>query len=190
MSQKLRRIPAVTNTFSGALGETRAVAELIRCGMKVAKPYWNDDEMDLLVFIDVGQRIVPLPVQVKSRQFLRSEEKIFIPIKKKYITGNPGLCLILYYPKGDEFWVIHGSANIIKAYDAQAAWNSKHTMFTHIVEDGDVRLAFLKSNDAFDKDWKVDKQDASDISQRLASTAKDIRQNCDAVKGLEAFWTF
>lgn len=190
MPQKLRRIHAVTNTFSGALGEARTAAELIRCKIRVAKPYWDDDEMDLLVFIDIGQRIVPLPVQVKSRQFLRNEDRIFIPIKKKYITRNPGLCLILYYPKDDEFWVIHGSSNIINAYDAQVAWNRKHTMFTDIIDDCDVRLAFPKSDKAFDKKWKVDKKDASDISRRLASTAKDILAKNDTVNGLESLWTF
>lgn len=190
MPYKLKRIPTVTNTFSGALGEARIAAELIRCGIKVAKPYWNDDEMDLLAFLNIGEQVVPLPIQVKSRQFLKGEDKVFIPIKKQYIAKNEGLCLLLYFPQDDSIWLINGKRNIIQAYDAQFSWNPKHTMFSAIHKDGTVGFAFFRAHTGFDTYWKIDKSDVSDISRRFCAVAKAILGHNKRVRGLQAFWTF
>ena len=47
---QVTRLHALTNTYSGVVGEMAAATALIRAGLQVAKPYWNDDEVDLLVF--------------------------------------------------------------------------------------------------------------------------------------------
>lgn len=46
MPKPFRRVPALTNTFSGVAGEARVAAELLRAVLKAAKPYWTDDEAD------------------------------------------------------------------------------------------------------------------------------------------------
>lgn len=188
MPYKLRRIHAVTNTFSGVLGEVRIAAELLRCGFKVAKPYWNDDEMDLLAFLTVGTQIVPIPIQVKSRQFMRGEGRTFISIKKAYVSRNMGLCLFLYYPAEDTMWLINGREAIIGAYNAQASWDANHTRYAKIKKGANVKFAFPKAETSFDSKWKIDTSDASDISRRLAAVAKKTLEHNKIVKGLEALW--
>jgi hypothetical protein len=70
MPERIRRVPALTNTFSGVAGEARVAAELVRGGFRVAKPLWTDDEADLLVLMRTDGALLPIVVQVKSVQFL------------------------------------------------------------------------------------------------------------------------
>jgi hypothetical protein len=103
----IRRIHALENTFSGVAGEARIAAEFVRCGLRVAKPYWTDDEVDLVVLYRHENSVLPLPVQVKSLQFLESKtRKLSDPrflsgLKKRYVEKNPALCLAIYRPDED-----------------------------------------------------------------------------------------
>jgi len=54
--KKLRAVHALTNTYPGVAAEIRAVAEFVRRGLKVSKPYWTDDKIDLLMLIPEKSR--------------------------------------------------------------------------------------------------------------------------------------
>ncbi len=69
----IRRVPALSNTFSGVAAEARVAAELVRQGFRVAKPLWTDDEVDLIVLCKGEGTALPIPIQVKSVQFLESK---------------------------------------------------------------------------------------------------------------------
>lgn len=74
---KAKRALALNNTYSGILGEMAVASLLLRSGYKVAKPYWNNDVIDLIVLIraESGHSYLPIPVQVKSVQLLGGTKK-------------------------------------------------------------------------------------------------------------------
>lgn len=121
-THKPSRVPALNNTYSGAVGELAVATILLRCGHKVAKPFWNNDAMDLVVLhrCKDGTNHLVIPVQVKSVQRLQSLNKE-IPIsglKKKYLDRIPGLCLAIYSPEFNRMWFIPGADKIRELHAA------------------------------------------------------------------------
>lgn len=104
------------NTYSGAVGELAVATILLRCGQKVAKPYWNNDVMDLVVLhrCKDGVTHMVIPVQVKSIQRLQSlsEEIPISGLKKRYLDRTPNLCLAIYSPEFNRIWFVPGADNI------------------------------------------------------------------------------
>ncbi len=92
--EMIRRIHALESTFSGVAGEARIAAELVRCGLRAAKPYWTNGEVDLIVLHQHENGVFPVPVQVKSVQFLESksrklsEPRFLSRLKKRYVEKN------------------------------------------------------------------------------------------------------
>src|SRR5271156_6817625 len=161
MPERIRRVPALTNTFSGVAGEARVAAELVRGGFRVAKPLWTDDEADLLVLMRTDGALLPIVVQVKSVQFLPDSQgqvpvRVFAQgLKKRYLLKSPAFLLALYRVDEDFIYLIPGPGNIISAYDAQRRFNKKHKMFSSLRDDDDVRIA-LDFEDKLLRSWKVD----------------------------------
>jgi len=119
--RRANRIHALNNTYSGLVGEMAIATALLRCGYKVAKPYWNNDVMDLLIVSrDESGHHLCMPIQVKSIQKLTSEsqEVAVQGLKKHYVERQPGLCLGIYSPELNKIWFIAGSHNIRKVHHA------------------------------------------------------------------------
>jgi hypothetical protein len=116
---QMKRLNVLRNTYSGVIGEMAIATALIRRGYKVAKPYWNDDVIDLLVLLphESGHSFVPIPIQIKSLQ-PASEKECGDGLKKKYVDRTPLLCLAIYSPEHDRIWFIPGAHNIRKAHRA------------------------------------------------------------------------
>jgi hypothetical protein len=117
-----RRILALDNSYSGVAGELAIAMALLRSGYRVAKPYWNNDVMDLLILWrdESGHSHSVIPVQVKSVQRGSSKNRE-VPIKglmKKYVQRHPELCLAIYSPELDKVWFIPGAHNILKVHRA------------------------------------------------------------------------
>lgn len=184
---KVKRVHALTNTASGVAGEARVAAELARCGIQVAKPYWNDDEVDLLVLWRSGQTLYPVPVQVKAVQRLdnKGSNDFIQKLKKRYVERLPSLCLAIYEPKSDRIWFIDTSERIRQVYKDQANWH-KHKPYEELTDDKDVRigLSLTDKESRLDKDWLVPRDDASWLSTRIARATKPIRD----AKALEALF--
>lgn len=115
-TNKPTRVLALDNTYSGAVGELAVATTLLRCGHKVAKPYWNNDAMDLVVLhrCKDGATHMVIPVQVKSIQRLQSlsEEIPISGLKKRYLDSIPNLCLAIYSPEFNRIWFVPGADNI------------------------------------------------------------------------------
>src|SRR5580704_18972552 len=117
---RARRLLGLTNTYSGIAGELAVATALLLSGYKVAKPYWNNDAMDLLVLWqnESGHSHSVIPVQVKSVQ-RGSSKKTEIPIdglKKKYVQRHPSLCLGIFSPELNKVWFIPGARNILRVH--------------------------------------------------------------------------
>lgn len=185
---KIRRVHALTNTASGSAGEARVAAELARCGIMTAKPYWNDDEVDLLVLWRDGHTLFPVPVQVKSIQRLQDKGKhdYISGLKKRYVEGLPSLCLAIYNPASDRIWFIDTAEQIREVYKKQASWH-KHVPYADLTRDDDVRIGLDLTGEQcwLDDDWLVPQDDASWLSRRVHRATKPLRQ----IKALEAVLT-
>jgi hypothetical protein len=159
MSRGIRRIHALTNTFSGIAGEARIAAELVRCGFRVAKPYWCDDEVDLLVLHRSSQPNVALPlsIQIKSVQFLPQKdgslnERVFIQgLKKRYVTKSPAFGLAIYRVDTDEIFFIDGQPNVEAVYESQRSYHARE---------------FASSEQNY---WNRDQQEHSEWQGRFSS---------------------
>lgn len=175
---KVKRVHALTNTASGAAGEARVAAELTRCGIQAAKPYWNDDEVDLLVLWRDGQTLYPVPVQVKSVQRLHDKggNDFISGLKKRYVDGLPSLCLAIYHPKTDRIWFIDTAERIKQVYAAQVDWH-KHVPYAELADDDDVRIGLNLAEKAsrLDAEWLVPRDDASWLSRRIVRATQPIR---------------
>lgn len=183
------------NTFSGIAGEARVAAELVRCGLRVAKPYWADDEVDLLVLVEAQRGLeVPLPIQVKSIQLApphpaADREEARRPaihgLKKRYVEQNPALCLAIYRPDTDDIWFINGAENIKRVYDEQASASARgERPYTELREEDDVTIAVEPAPDAL-REWLVPKGDAAWITERLARTMRKVVRERRASAWLE-----
>ena len=196
MSQRIRRIHALTNTFSGIAGEARIAAELVRCGFRVAKPYWSDDEVDLLVLQRSSQPNIALPlsIQVKSVQFLPQKDgtlkdRVFIQgLKKRYVTKSPAFGLAIYRVDTDEIFFIDGQANVQEVHESQSIWNKKHVPFGSLADDKDVRIA-VHFDDGLKGDWKVDRDTPSWLTARMRRIVEEVEKGNLAAQVLDALWT-
>jgi len=188
----LARAATLDSNPAGVAAEMRVAAELCRFGFHVARPYWTEDEIDLLVAYEISGTVVFVPIQVKCVQFVTATRKCRVPtcfiqgLKKRYIENNKWLSLVLYNPHEDWFWFIDGAINICKAYDAQKAWH-KHIAYNQIADDADVRIGLTKKGrDNFDALWKCPAKAGTFWDQRLARIAKQIAENRDRVAEIKA----
>jgi hypothetical protein len=164
--KKITRPFHLTNSFSGSLGEMRVAAELTRYGFRIAKPYWNDDEVDLLLLDnDPSYGFVPIPFQVKSIQVAGNTTRYIEGLKRKYVDRQRYLCLAIYDPKSDDIWVIDRAENIVAEYNANPV---KGRPFDSLAPDDEVKIKFRKSpKAAFNQKWLLDKNDAIPFSKRM-----------------------
>lgn len=168
----IRRVHALTNTFSGVAAEARVAAELVRCGLRAAKPYWTDDEVDLIVLSYRDKLVIPVPVQVKSVQFLESKSRKatdprFIGgLKKRYVEGNAALCLAIYRPDQDKMWFIDGAENIRKVYEKDTK-STGRTPYLSLKPTDSVAIRVTFDNCSLDEDWHVPANDARWLSNRV-----------------------
>jgi hypothetical protein len=202
MSKKhgmIRRRYALTNTASGVAGEVAVAAALIRAGFLVAKPYWNDDEIDLLILCGEKYRKVQIPVQVKSVQQLGSskDEKQIQGLKKRYVENNAYLCLAIYSPEHNKIWFIDGSDNIKKIH-AEGVIKSKgkkgrsRTSYKKIGSDADVPIYINiseKGDSEFDDKYLIDTKYADKITNQIKRISDLILNEMKEVHDLEGLWT-
>ncbi len=171
-------------------------AELVRCGFLVAKPYWTDDEADLVLFdrrYSQSYAVVPVIIQVKSVQFLPNKlqetpSRRFIQgLRKRYILNSPAFALAIYRVDQDEIFFIHGQENVKAVYDAQSSWNSRHVAFDGLKNEDDVRIA-VNFDEGIPGDWKVPRLDSDWLSARIHSMVEavmsDMQVASEAVQGL------
>jgi hypothetical protein len=174
-----RRIHALEKTFSGVAAEARIVAELVRCGLKVAKPYWTNDEMDLLILYHEGDSVLTIPVQVKSVQFLESKSRkctnprFLQALKKRYIEKNPALCLAIYRPDEDRIWFIDGAENIKTVYDENAIASGR-PRYCDLREESEVAIRLTLEKCPLDAKWLVPPRDAKWLSDRISRVSKSL----------------
>lgn len=178
--RKIRRVHALTNSFSGVAAEARVAAEMVRCGLRAAKPYWTDDEVDLIVlWRNDRHTVLPIPVQVKAIQFLDSKSRSstaprFVSnLKKRYVENNPALCLAIYRPDTDAIWFIDGAENVRKVYDEDAK-KTHRTRYRDLKREDNVRIRLTAENCKLDSDWRVPADDAKWLADRLSRIAKTI----------------
>lgn len=187
------RVHALTNTFSGAAGEARVAAEFVRCGFRAAKPYWTDDEVDLLVLERAQNVPVPLVIQVKAVQFLpnskqKMPKRVFIQgLKKRYVTKSPAFAVAIYRVDTDQIFFVDGPENVTDLYEAQKAWNKKHIAFEDLNDDDDVRIA-VHDDKGLDGDWTVSMTDASWLSGRVKRLAEEVVKSNNLAIATEALW--
>lgn len=188
-----KRIHSLQNTFSGIAGEARVAAELVRCGLRAAKPYWTDDEVDLIVLHKDGRQVIPIPIQVKSVQFLgtasrsSSDHRFLSGLRKKYVAQNPVLCLAIYRPDTDAIWFIDGSENIRNVYE-QDAQSAGRTCFDDLGDDDDVRIRMREKDDDFDREWGIPRGDAAWLPARIRRVVEGELNHQRLVRQLEALW--
>ena len=62
--------PSYSSSRAGSVGELAAAWFISAAGYNVAKPYWNDDEIDLVIIEKRRASLaITIPVQVKTLQF-------------------------------------------------------------------------------------------------------------------------
>jgi hypothetical protein len=180
---------ALINSFSGVVGEMRIAAEFIRCGIQVAKPYWNDDEIDLLVFRYIDNHLIPIPVQIKSIQYLPrpkgrvQKTKQLQGLKKIYVERQAPLCLAVYEPNSDRIWFVAGANNIKKIYADQHAKGRKKKAYKDVDENSDLPISWdAKPDSEFDRQFLLDKDDPRWLYKMVSDLAKRIRKTHDLTK--------
>ena len=184
------RIHALTNTASGAAGEAAVVAALLRAGLHVADPYWNDNEIDLLILCKERGQLVPIPVQVKSVQSKQVTDKktniartmtVVAPqgLRKLYLDRQPALCLAIYSPPRDKIWFFPGADTIRQVYSDWLATRSKRGQKSMPLEDmadnDDVPIYVDVSKDGnkqFDEKWLLDRRSP----MKLTKCVDDLAQ--------------
>ena len=150
----------LTNIKSGAAGEQNVIAKLMRFGLHISKPYWNDDEVDFEVRYGQGDDSINIPFQVKSIQFKPNNKNIFIQgLKKKYVGRNKLLCLAIYNPDNDWLWLFVGSVQIINTYESQKKWNRKHINYEILKPNDDIRIAVPSNGDSIISEFKIELSD-------------------------------
>lgn len=161
-------------------------AQLVAFGLYVAKPYWNDDEIDLLILHGANNDLLPIPVQAKGIQDDGVDRTGTVQgLRRKYIDRQPALCLAIWSPRWDRIWFIDGSANIKAVYEEQvAARKGKRgrpkPAYASLDDDDDVRLQVDLSetgDPAFNQRWLVHHQRPSDLTGRVFALAKRMRES-------------
>ena len=191
--KKVKTVHSLTNTYSGVAGEMRAAAEFVRCGLKVSKPYWTDDEVDLLILIPEKDRLTPLPIQVKSIQFNPDPETQIQPprkpiqgLKKKYIERQVALCLVVYRPDTDDLWFFSSAQTIRDLYTEQFKAGIKEKSYDAIAHDADVPIAIeLKPSKEFNDKYLWKDQDRLWLTSKLFKLARELDNNHGFEKLLE-----
>jgi len=162
----------LTNTESGVAGEQNVIGKLMRFGIKISKPFWNDDEVDFEIKFGRGDNSINISVQVKTVQFNKKSDKIFIQgLKKKYVERNELLCLAVYNPQFDWFWFISGNKEIIKTYDNQQDWNKKHKYYKDLNNDDDVRIGVSKDGISLLTSYKIEINDKEKLTELIKKNA-------------------
>lgn len=195
------RIHALTNTASGAAGEAAVVAAFLRAGLLVADPYWNDDEVDLLVLCAEGDRLVPIPVQVKSVQSKHVVDKktnvsrvtmVVAPqgLRKRYLDRQPALCLAIYSPARDKIWFFPGADSIREVHAdwlaARSSKGRKSKAIDAMKDDEDVPIyvdVSKEGNKECDAKWLLDRQSPTKLTKQIHDLARSMidRQSLCAV---------
>ena len=174
-----RRTAALSEPFEAPVGETRIAAELLRGGLRVAKPYWSDDATDLIVFVVARGLWMPIRVQIKSVQLPSGVDRRTIQgPKKKHLESDPALCLAIYRLDKDAIWFLDGAASVRRAYEAQAAWDPRLTPYAELGEDDEVPLTLQRRANAWDE-WLVPRDDASWIHRRVQRVADELADEHD-----------
>jgi hypothetical protein len=193
---EIHRIHALTNMFSGVAGEARVAAELVRCGFLIAKPYWTDDEADLILLdrrYSESYSVVPVIIQVKSVQFLPNKQQRLPPrkfikgLRKRYVLNSPAFALAIYRVDRDEIFFIHGQDNVRAVYEAQSNWNKKHVSFDKLSPEDDVKIA-VDLSEGIPGNWEVPRYEPNWLSERVHNMVEavmgDIHRADQAVVGL------
>ena len=183
---------ALTNTASGVAGEAAVTAALLRAGLQVAKPYWNDDEMDLLVFGKSGDDFIPIPIQVKSVQCRNEieDEVCTQGLRKMYVERQPALCLAIFSPAQNKIWFFAGPDKI-KQVHAEGVLSScgKRTKYEDIpvVKETEPKKKYgmvpiyvnvsEKGDIAFDKQWLIDTKSPKKLREQISELATRIMLN-------------
>lgn len=182
MAKKVTRVVALKNTWSGGAGEARVAAQLFSFGLHVAKPYWNDDEVDLLVLHGNNNNFLPVPVQVKAVQNDGKNPRVAIQgLKKRYVERQPGLCLAIWSPRWDKIWFIEGRENIRNVYANQAQAHGRgrpRTPYENLKDTNDVRIYVDLSKEgdtAFDKRWLIRHGQPKALTDRIGTLARWLR---------------
>lgn len=182
---KGNRIHAVTNHRSGVIGEQRVASELMRCGYRVAKPYWTEDEADLIVF-PVKECYLYITVQSKSVQFSHDQSatppnRYISGLKKKYLSDNKWLSLAVYLPEFDDIYFVDGADNIISLYAKQTHKKS----FDSLDKDDDVAIT-VSYHDGLGSEWKVPKDNATWMTLRISRLTEIIKSDQAEIQKLSA----
>jgi hypothetical protein len=187
--KKVKAVHSLTNTYSGVAAEIRAAAEFVRCGLKVSKPYWTDDEIDLLILMPEKTRLTPIPVQVKAIQFnpdaKTNKQPVRKPLqglKKKYVERQLALCLVVYRPDTDHLWFFPSADAIRALYAKQYEEGIKEKKYDELDQEDDVPIAIeLKPADAFNEQYLWTGKDRHWLTQKLF----DLAHRLDRQHGLE-----
>jgi len=194
---KVKRLYALNNTASGVAGEAAVTAALLRAGLRLAKPYWTDNEVDLLVLWEESSGLIPIPIQVKSVQAAVNETEAHTQnLKKRYIEASPYLCLAIYSVARNKIWIIPKSENIKRVYKEWAdapktGPGAPRTKYEEIdPKNGTVNIRVdvsAKGNKDFDKKWLLDAEDASRVSKVFADLGGEIEASDAALNTLVHF---
>lgn len=173
----VRRLYSLTNTASGTAAEIIAAGALLRAGCLVAKPYWNDDEIDLLVFSGGRRDLVWLPVQVKSIQFCSRSTATGCTrgLRKKHLERQPFLCLIIYAPRNNKLWLIPGARTIKQVHQEGVRKNRRRKPYSRISTNGEVRIYVDISKEGdkeFDAEWLIDTDSPSSMTAKISELGK------------------
>lgn len=167
------RVPATWSSgLSGNVGEYRVAAELLRAGFNVAKPYWDIDGWDLVVFVAVHQLLVPLPLQVKSVQQSAGESgkptasREVQGLYKKYVEAGVGVAI--YAPDKDKIWLFLSENEVKEAF---VAVERRKLTFESINSEDELPLRVPEDSQAFDGKWCVSAGNVQ-LSQRLIRRAE------------------
>jgi len=171
-------------------------AEFVRYGFRVAKPYWNDDEIDLLLIDKDADHILTIPIQVKSIQFLPDKKTYELPdkkaiqgLRKKYLSRNLALCVAIYRPDSDSVWFINGSKNVIAAYEAQSSWNAQHKAFASLDDDDEVRIYVpCDMSSHLQAEWLLPPHDPTPLRKRISDIKKEMSDHWAEVMKLQSLW--
>jgi hypothetical protein len=186
----IKRVPVLENTFSGVAGESKVTAELLRCGFRIAKPLWTDNEVDLILLYPLDDGAVfPIPIQVKSVQFYSRSGRLYKTrqmnkLKKRYVENNHALCVAIYRPDLDCIWFIDGPDNI-------KAVHNKYAKVPYDALDkkkSNLSIRLTAVNCPLDEDWLAPKDNAKWWSERLFRLASDLVSQNRLTAQVDAFF--
>lgn len=193
MKVTVKRPHTLDETYAGVAGELRVAAELVRCGMRVAKPYWTNDEADLVVLYGTRGRniptsrrsrktLVPVHLQVKAVQFLPSKSRAAetsrrVKIKKRYVEDTRSLCIAIYRVDKDCLWFVDGPKNIIRAYNDQPGRRKKYAELPNAAELSFTITATEGTKGPSLKDWLVPRDDRQWLPTRIERVVDNLTAN-------------